>query len=63
MSGPELLRELRRRGQDTPVVFITGHGDEATRPRLVKEGAVDCLFKPFSEAALLAALKTALRVA
>lgn len=63
MSGPELLQELRRRGQDTPVVFITGRRDETIRPRLVGEGAVDCLFKPFSEAALLAALKTAHKVA
>lgn len=63
MTGPELLRELRRRGEDTPVVFITAHRDDTTRPRLVEQGAVDCLFKPFSEAALLAALKTALGVA
>ncbi len=63
MTGPELLWELRRRGRHTPIVFITAHADEATRPRLVKEGAVDCLFKPFSAAALLAALRTALKVA
>jgi FixJ family two-component response regulator len=60
MTGPELLRELRRRGKDTPVVFITAHGD---RPSLVEEGAVECLFKPFSETALLAALKSALGIA
>ena len=46
-----------------PIVFITAHADETLRPRLVEEGAVDCLFKPFSEAALLDALKAALRVA
>jgi FixJ family two-component response regulator len=61
MSGPELQRELQRRGMAIPVVFITAHGDEALRPRLLAQGAVDCLFKPFSETALHAALRTASR--
>ena len=63
MSGPDLQRELRRRRQAIPIVFITAHEDETVRPRLLAQGAVECLFKPFSETALLAALKTALRVA
>ena len=64
MTGPELLRELRRRGRDIPIVFITAHGDHSvTRPDLLKEGAVECLFKPFSEADLFAALTSALRAA
>jgi FixJ family two-component response regulator len=61
MSGPELQRELQRRGMAIPVVFITAHGDDALRPRLLAQGAVDCLFKPFSETALHAALRTASR--
>lgn len=60
MSGPELHRELQRRGRLIPVVFITAHGDETMRPRLLASGAVDCLFKPFSEAALVAAIGSAL---
>jgi FixJ family two-component response regulator len=63
MSGPDLQQELRRRRKGIPIVFITGHGDETVRPRVLEEGAVECLFKPFSEVALLEALKTALRVA
>lgn len=63
MSGPALQRELQRRGKAIPVVFITAHSDEAVRPRLLEQGAVDCLFKPFSDTALLAALGSALRVA
>ena len=63
MSGPELQRELQRRGKAVPVVFITAHSDEAVRPRLLEQGAVDCLLKPFSDTALLAALGLALRVA
>ena len=41
---------------------MTALGDESVRPRLLAEGAVDCLFKPFSEKALLDALNAALRV-
>ncbi|HYC31964.1 MAG TPA: response regulator [Gemmatimonadales bacterium] len=63
MSGPELQQELRRRGRAIPVVFITATGDERVRPRLLAEGAVECLFKPFTEAALLAAVSAAQRVA
>jgi FixJ family two-component response regulator len=63
MSGPELQQELRRRGQAIPVVFITAAGNQTVRPRLLAQGAVDCLSKPFSETALLAAISAAERVA
>ena len=62
MSGPDLQRELTNRRQEIPIVFITAHGGEAVRPRLLEEGAVACLFKPFSETALLEAVNAALRV-
>jgi FixJ family two-component response regulator len=61
MSGPDLQQELRLRGQHIPVVFITAQRDEGMRPRLLAEGAVELLFKPFSETALLDALNAALR--
>ena len=60
MSGPDLQEELTRRQQGIPIVFITGNGDKTVRPRLLAQGAVECLFKPFSEAALLDALDAAL---
>lgn len=63
MSGPELQRELKRLGQAIPVVFITANGDDSVRPRLLAQGAVDCLFKPFSDTALLAAINSAVRAA
>jgi FixJ family two-component response regulator len=62
MSGPELQQELIRRQQDIPIVFITANGDKTVRPRLLAQGAVECLFKPFSEAALHDALNAALRM-
>src|SRR3989442_1595559 len=63
MSGPDLERELRLRRREIPIVFITACADETVRPRLLEQGAVECLFKPFSDTALLAALNTALRLA
>ena len=62
MSGPELQQELIRRRQEIPIVFMTALSDDSVRPRLLAEGAVDCLFKPFSETALLDALNAALGV-
>jgi len=61
MSGPEVQQELTRRRQMIPIVFITASGDKNLRPHLLARGAVECLFKPFSEAALLDALESALR--
>lgn len=62
MSGPDLQRALMQRGQEIPIVYITAHRDEAVRPRLLEQGAVECLFKPFSDTALLQAVNAALRM-
>ena len=61
MSGPDLQRELRRRGQSVPIVFITAHSDERIRPQLLEQDAVACLIKPFNQTALQEALDAALR--
>ena len=53
-SGPDL--------QQIPIVFITAHSDESVRLELLSRGAAECLFKPFSETALMNALNTALRM-
>jgi len=60
MSGPELQRELKRRGQEIPIIFITASTTKTVRPRLLELGAVECLFKPFSDTALLEAVNSAL---
>ena len=62
MSGPDLHRELTLRRKEIPIVFITAHRDETVRPRLLEQGAVECLFKPFSDTALHEALNAAFRV-
>ena len=61
MSGPDLQQELKRRGATIPIVFITAQGDKSLRPRLISAGAAACLFKPFSDNALLDAVEAALR--
>ncbi len=59
MSGPDLHRELMRRGRRFPVVFITAQGDKSLPARMVAAGAVACLLKPFGDTALLDALQRA----
>ncbi|RWI14952.1 MAG: response regulator [Mesorhizobium sp.] len=61
MSGPDLQRELALRGQGIPIVFITARRDNGVRPRLIEAGAMECLFKPFSDTALLRALDAVFR--
>ena len=61
MSGPDLQLELTRRRQAIPIIFITAHRDESVRVRVLEQGAVNCLFKPFSDTALLEAINAALR--
>jgi FixJ family two-component response regulator len=61
MSGPTLQQELKDRGREVPIVFVTAAGDEAVGRWLVGRGAIACLPKPFSDAALLAALDAAFR--
>jgi FixJ family two-component response regulator len=60
MSGPELQRELKLRRREIPIVFITAQREETVRPQVLKEGAIECLFKPFSDTALLNAVNSAL---
>jgi FixJ family two-component response regulator len=61
MSGPELYEELKRRGREIPTIFITAQKDERIRARVFEQGAAGFLLKPFSDADLLAAIKSALQ--
>ncbi|MGO9339194.1 MAG: response regulator [Terracidiphilus sp.] len=62
MCGPELQGELNRRKIKIPIIFITGQLDERLGSRLMEQGAIACLNKPFSDAAMLEALNSALHV-
>lgn len=61
MSGPELQQELKRRGKDFPIIFITGRRDDTIRAQVLQQGAAGFLLKPFSDLDLLAAIKAALQ--
>jgi FixJ family two-component response regulator len=60
MSGPELHRRLKAAGQAIRIIFVTAGTDDALRQRVLADGAVECLLKPFSEGQLIAALNAAL---
>jgi FixJ family two-component response regulator len=60
LSGPELQRELIRQGHAPPTIFITALSEQSLPPDLLEQGAVHCLFKPFSEQDLRDALDAAL---
>jgi FixJ family two-component response regulator len=60
VTGPDLQQELRQRRQSIPIIFITADRDMLVRQRLIEQGAVECLFKPFSDTALLEAVNSAL---
>jgi FixJ family two-component response regulator len=62
MTGPDLQQELTVHGQGIPIVFITAQADEVVRSISLEQGAVACLFKPFSDTALFEALNAAFRV-
>ena len=60
MTGPELQQELKQRQKKIPIIFITAQRDETIRSQVLREGATECLFKPFSDAALSDAVNAAL---
>ena len=60
MDGLELQRQLIANRCEIPVIFITAHGDDAARVRALRNGALEYLFKPFSEEALLDAIQMSL---
>jgi FixJ family two-component response regulator len=60
MTGPQLQQTLIGKGLRIPVIFVTAHADATVRAGLLQKGAVDCLFKPFGDQDLRAALDRAL---
>jgi FixJ family two-component response regulator len=60
MSGLDLQKELKRRGRRIPIIFITANRNESVRSEALGAGASECLYKPFSDVALLTAIHSAL---
>lgn len=59
-GGVELLRALRSRDRDLPVILVTGHGDVAMAVDAMREGAFDFIEKPFASARLVETVRRAL---
>lgn len=62
-TGVELQAELRARGFDMPIVFVSGDSRPDEIITAMKHGAVDFLLKPFSTQALIDAMTQAMRLA
>ena len=58
MSGLDLQRQLASMEQRIPMVFITAHDDDHARRSALTRGAIAFLRKPFSEEALLNAVRS-----
>lgn len=60
LNGLEFQRRLADAGVQTPIIFITGHGDIPMTVQAMKSGAVEFLTKPFLDHDLLHAIEQAL---
>jgi two-component system, LuxR family, response regulator FixJ len=60
MTGLELLRQLKARGNNWPVIVMTGQADVPVAIEAIKSGAVDFIEKPYDADVLLGAVKAAL---
>ena len=59
ITGLELVRELKRRSIDLPVIVMTGHGDISLAVEAMKAGVSDFIEKPFNDEVLISALHAA----
>ena len=59
LDGLAVLRMLRERGHDVPVLMITGHGDVQTAVEATRQGAFDFLEKPLARDRVLLSLRNA----
>lgn len=59
MNGLEIHDTLVQHGIQTPILFLTGHGDIDTAVSSLKKGAVDFIQKPFDKGRLLSAIAEA----
>ena len=61
MDGVEILKSIRERGTDTPVIFLTAKDSERDIVKGLNMGADDYVVKPFSINELLARVRAILR--
>jgi two-component system, OmpR family, KDP operon response regulator KdpE len=61
MLGHELLRTIRARNEQAPIIVLSSRGDETSKVQALDLGADDYLTKPFGMDELLARMRAALR--
>jgi two-component system, LuxR family, response regulator FixJ len=61
MTGLALQHEMKLKGRETPIVFISGESQPSEIIEAMKQGAVDFLLKPFGLDVLLKAIDLALQ--
>jgi FixJ family two-component response regulator len=60
LSGLDLQKQMAEAGLETPIVFLTGHGNIPTSVKAIKAGAVEFLTKPVEEQDFLRAIQEAI---
>jgi FixJ family two-component response regulator len=60
LNGLDLQKRVAVERIDMPIIFITGHGNVPMTVQAMKAGAVEFLTKPFSDEALLSAIRNAI---
>ena len=60
LSGLDLQKQMTEAGVETPIVFLTGHGDIPASVKAMKAGAIEFLTKPVDEQDLLNAIQEAI---
>ena len=60
LGGMDLLRHVRKRHADLPVLMISGHGSIETAVAAIRDGAYDFIEKPFTTDRILVAISRAL---
>jgi FixJ family two-component response regulator len=60
LSGLDLQKRMAKAGLETPIVFLTGHGNIPASVQAIKAGAIEFLTKPFDEQDLLRAIQEAI---
>lgn len=61
LDGMDVQRELGRLNSPLPVICMSAHWDDSALAESLRQGAVECLYKPFSEDALLMAVANAMK--
>ncbi len=61
LDGLELLKRLKEKRKELPIIIMTGHGDIPLAVEAMKQGAIDFLEKPFEDDRVVARITEAIK--